>query len=277
MVRWISERLTVVSAVWLAVGLAFSAFVIWAFFELADEVLEGDSRAFDRAVLLWIQDTFPDWLDGPMRLVTALGYYYVVVPLLVMAVFVFYRRGWRLSAVLLAVSTGGSIVLTTVLKGVFQRARPELFDSGYQASFYSFPSGHATVAVGFYGMLTVILAYRLRGRARWAVAVSWVARRAPDRAFQALPRRALPDRHTRRLPLGPPVAGLRRGCLRAVALGQGLEGGRVWPRRRIVSSPDGEHPPSHRAVRNLLVFFGVMVESMGVPLPGETILIAPAS
>jgi undecaprenyl-diphosphatase len=97
-----------------------------------------------------------------------------VLPLLAVIVYVFYRRGWRLSAVLLAVSTGGSIVLTTVLKGVFQRARPELFDSGYQASFYSFPSGHATVAVGFYGMLTVILAYRLRGFARWAVAVSGV-------------------------------------------------------------------------------------------------------
>jgi undecaprenyl-diphosphatase len=169
-VRWISERLTVVAAVWLAAGLAVSTFVIWAFFGLADEVLEGDSRAFDRAVLLWIHDNFPDWWNGPMRLVTALGYYYVVIPLLAVAVFVLYRRGWRLSAVLLVVSTGGSIVLTTVLKGVFQRARPELFDSGYQASFYSFPSGHATVAVGFYGMLTVILAYRWRGAARWAVA-----------------------------------------------------------------------------------------------------------
>ena len=170
-IRWISERLTVVAAVGLVAGLAVSTFVIWAFFELADEVLEGDSRAFDRAVLLWIHDTFPDWLDGPMRLVTALGNFYVVVPLLAVAVIVFYLRGWRLTAVLLVVSTGGSIVLTTVLKGLFQRTRPELVESGYQASFYSFPSGHATVAVGLYGMLTVILAYRLRGTARWAVAV----------------------------------------------------------------------------------------------------------
>jgi undecaprenyl-diphosphatase len=142
-IRWISERLTLVAAVWLAVGLAVSTFVIWAFFELADEVLEGDSRAFDRAVLLWIHDNVPDWWNEPMRLVTALGYFYVVVPLLAVAVFVFYRRGSRLS---------------------------EVFESGYQASFFSFPSGHATVAVGFYGMLTVILAYRLQGAARWAVA-----------------------------------------------------------------------------------------------------------
>ena len=171
MVRWIADRLTVVAVVWLAAGLAFSAFVIWAFIELADEVIEGESRAFDDAVLLWIHSSFPGWLGGPMRIVTALGYYWVVLPLLAVVVAVFYRKGWRLSAVLLLVSTAGSIVLTTVLKSVFQRVRPELFDSGYHASFYSFPSGHATVAVGFYGMLTLVLAYRLQGTARWAVAI----------------------------------------------------------------------------------------------------------
>ena len=173
-VRWVSDRLTVVAAVGLAAGLAVSVFVVWAFIELADEVLEGESRSFDRAVLLWIHSRSPGWIDEPMRLVTALGYFWSVLPLLAVAVVLFYRIGWRLSAVLLVVSTGGSIVLTTVLKGVFKRARPELFDSGYQASFYSFPSGHATVAVGFYGMLTVILAYRLEGLARWAVAASGV-------------------------------------------------------------------------------------------------------
>ena len=160
-----------ISAVWLAAGLAFSAFVIWAFIELTDEVVEGESRALDTAVLLWIHSSFPGWLGEPMRIVTALGYYWVVLPLLAVVVAVFYRKGWRLSAVLLLVSTAGSIVLTTVLKSVFQRARPELFDSGYHASFFSFPSGHATVAVGFYGMLTLVLAYRLQGTARWAVAI----------------------------------------------------------------------------------------------------------
>ncbi|HEX6709061.1 MAG TPA: phosphatase PAP2 family protein [Rubrobacter sp.] len=173
-VRWIANRLTVVAAVWLAAGLAVSAFVIWAFFELIDVVVEGESRRFDRVVLLWIHSTFPGWLNEPMRFVTALGYYWFVLPLLAVVVFLFYRRGWRLSAVLLSVSTAGSVLLTTILKAVFERARPELFDSGYHASFYSFPSGHATVAVGFYGMLTLILAYRLRGIARWAVAVSGV-------------------------------------------------------------------------------------------------------
>jgi undecaprenyl-diphosphatase len=173
--RKIEDRLTLAAAVWLAAGLAFSAFVVWAFAELADEVVEGDSRRFDRAVLLWIHSSFPGWLDGPMRLVTALGYYWVVIPLLAVAVLAFYRKDWRLSAILLVVSTSGSIVLTTVLKAIFERSRPELFDSGYTASFYSFPSGHATLAVGFYGTLTLLLAYRLRGYARWLVAACGVS------------------------------------------------------------------------------------------------------
>jgi undecaprenyl-diphosphatase len=173
-IRWVADRLTVVSAAWLAAGLAFSAFVIWAFTELVDVVVEGESRAFDRAALLWIHSTFPGWLDGPMRVITALGYFWFVLALLAVVVLLFYRKGWKLSAILLLVSTAGSAVLTTVLKSVFQRARPELFDSGYHASFYSFPSGHATVAVGFYGMLTLVLAYRLRGAARWAAVVSGI-------------------------------------------------------------------------------------------------------
>jgi len=165
----LANRLSVAAAVWLAMGLGVSALVVWAFAELADEVIEGESRAFDRAVLLWIHNHLPEWLDEPMLFITALGYFWVVLPLLAGAVLVFYLKSWRLSAVLLIVSTAGGAFLTTVLKAVFRRARPELFDSGYTASFFSFPSGHATVAVGFYGALTLILAYRLRGPARWAV------------------------------------------------------------------------------------------------------------
>jgi undecaprenyl-diphosphatase len=173
--RGLADRLTLAAAIWLAVGLAISALVIWAFAELADGVAEGESRTFDRAALLWIHAHAPEWLGVPMRFVTTLGYYYVVLPLLAVAILVLYLKGWKLSAVLLSVSTTGGALLTFVLKVLFERARPELFDSGYTAFSYSFPSGHATVAVGFYGALTLILAYRLRGFMRWSVAACGVA------------------------------------------------------------------------------------------------------
>jgi undecaprenyl-diphosphatase len=167
--RLVAGRLTLAAAVWLVAGLSVSAFVVWGFAEITEEVIEGESRAFDRAVLLWIGANVPAWMDGPMRAATTLGYYMVVVPLLAASSLAFYLRGWRLSAVMLVISTAGSVFLTTVLKVVFRRARPEVIDSGYTAGFYSFPSGHATVAVGFYGALALILAYHLRGPARWAV------------------------------------------------------------------------------------------------------------
>jgi undecaprenyl-diphosphatase len=167
--RLAADRLTVAAFVWLAAGLAVSVLAVWAFAGITEEVIEGESRAFDQAVLLWIEGNVPAWLDGPMRAVTTLGYYRVVLPLLAAISLTFYLRGWRLSAIMLTVSTAGGIFLTTVLKALFRRARPEIIDSGYTAGFYSFPSGHATVAVGFYGALALILAYHLRGPMRWAV------------------------------------------------------------------------------------------------------------
>ena len=170
-----SRRLGLTLTAGLAAGLLASAAVIVAFAELADGVVEGESRRFDRSVLLWIHATFPAWLDGPMRLITALGYYWIVVPLLLVSAYAFYRKGLLLSAALLVISTAGSIALTTFLKAVFQRTRPSLFQSDYTASFYSFPSGHATVAVGFYGTLALLVALRLVGWQRWTVAAAGVA------------------------------------------------------------------------------------------------------
>lgn len=165
--RWLGLALTVQ----LVLGLLLSIGVILLFAQIAEEVAEGETRWFDTAVLLWIHGHSPAWFYGPMRLITALGYYWVVLPLMALAVYTFYHKGAQVSAAMLVISTVGSVVLTTVLKAVFQRSRPELFDSGYAASFYSFPSGHATVAVGFYGTLTLLLARRLKGFRRWAVAV----------------------------------------------------------------------------------------------------------
>ena len=80
--RALADRRTLAAVVRLVVGLAASVFVVWAFAEVTEEVIEGESRAFDRAVLLWIEGNVPAWLGGPMRAVTALGYYWIVLPLL---------------------------------------------------------------------------------------------------------------------------------------------------------------------------------------------------
>lgn len=159
-------------ALGLAAGFTLSLGLLLLLLWFAGEVAEGESQRLDTAVLLWIHSSFPAWLGLPMRLATGLGYYWVVAPLALACGYAFYRRGLASSAVLLVVSTFGSVLLTTGLKAVYARPRPELFDSGYTASFYSFPSGHATVAVGFYGALALLLAFRFRGWRRVAVLLS---------------------------------------------------------------------------------------------------------
>jgi undecaprenyl-diphosphatase len=170
--RRLSRRLGLTITVGLIAGLLLSSGVIALFTKIVEDVVEGESRRFDETVLLWINANFPDWLYEPMRVVTALGYYWVVIPLLAVAVYAFYRKRRQISAALLIVATVGSVVLSTTLKDVLQRTRPELFDSGYTASGYSFPSGHATIAVGFYGMLTLLVVWRLRGFWRWTIAAA---------------------------------------------------------------------------------------------------------
>ncbi len=167
----ISRRLGLTLPVGLVAGLLLSLGLILLFAKIVEDVVEGESHRFDETGLLLIYANSPTWLDEPMRIITTLGYYWVVLPLLAILAYAFYRRGRKVSAALLVISTVGGLVLTTTLKTVFQRSRPELFDSGYTASFYSFPSVHATLAVGFYGTLALLLAWRLTGLRRWAVAV----------------------------------------------------------------------------------------------------------
>ena len=96
-----------------------------------------------------------------MLLKTPLGYYLGILPLLVTATYAFYRKGATISSTPLPVATVESMLLTEVIKRIFQRARPELFDSGYHASGYSALSGHATLAL--------LLAWRLEGFWCWTV------------------------------------------------------------------------------------------------------------
>jgi undecaprenyl-diphosphatase len=80
-------------------------------------------------------------------------------------------KGERRLAWVFAVSVGGSMLLTQVIKALVQRARPALWSSIRPAQTFSFPSGHAmdtaaiAVALGF-------LLWQWRGRLwGWGLAV----------------------------------------------------------------------------------------------------------
>lgn len=138
---------------------------------LTDEVLEGDTLAFDKTILLLLRSggdpakpIGPPWLIEVVRDVTALGGYTVLTLLVGGAVLslLFMRR--RRTAVFIAGAVSGGAALSTLLKVIVDRPRPEL--TGVAAVFTpSFPSGHATASAVAYLTLGACLT-RTTGDAR---------------------------------------------------------------------------------------------------------------
>lgn len=175
------------------------AIAAFSFLHLAGEISEGDTLAFDRAILLalrnpanGLQPIGPDWLRTVTLDITALGG--PVVLTLVTATIAGYLLVVRKpgAAALVALSIIGGMLLSTFLKNSFDRPRPDLVPHIVVATSGSFPSGHAmlsavvyltlagllmrvqgTRAAKFYVLVTAILLTTAIGTSRVYLGVHW--------------------------------------------------------------------------------------------------------
>lgn len=127
---------------------------------------ENGPHRFDEAVMLALrrpgmpdQPVGPPWLSLALREVTALGSI-PVLGLLTLIAFGYLALDGRWRAVaLLALSLPGGLLLNTLLKGVFDRPRPDLVARLMEVQTPSFPSGHAMLsAIGFLTLGTLLAA-----------------------------------------------------------------------------------------------------------------------
>lgn len=125
----------------------------WTFTELADEVVEGETRTFDERLLLAFRTpgapgdpVGPAWVEEMARDITALGSIVVLVFAAVAAIAYLLMVGKRGAALLVMAAVGGGALISTVLKAVFDRARPDLVPHAMQVFTESFPSGHAMLS-----------------------------------------------------------------------------------------------------------------------------------
>jgi membrane-associated phospholipid phosphatase len=159
-------------------GLLLLAVAGWAFGAVTEDVLDQDDLArLDGPVLAWVAGHRAAWLTGVVRVVSGLGSNRVLVPLLALVgVAVGLRaRRWALPAVLALVQLGatGSYLL---VKQAVDRPRPPVAALVDVHNQLGFPSGHATQAAAFWGVLAW-LAVRLspRRRSRPVVVAVWTA------------------------------------------------------------------------------------------------------
>ncbi|MDQ0348178.1 undecaprenyl-diphosphatase [Ancylobacter vacuolatus] len=136
----------------LAVLLALlgAALGLLAFAFIADEVAEGETHAFDEAVLLAFRvpgdpadPLGPPWLEIIMRDVTALGGTTVLTLITLIVAGFLAMDGKRAAALFVLVATSGGGLLSYALKLGFDRPRPDLVAHLVDVSTLSFPSGHA--------------------------------------------------------------------------------------------------------------------------------------
>ncbi|HEY5830127.1 MAG TPA: phosphatase PAP2 family protein [Hyphomicrobiaceae bacterium] len=142
-----------------------AAVLLFVFAVLADEVAEGDTRAFDERVLLALRAAGdpadpigPRWFEEMMRDFTAIGGTGVLV-LMVLAVAGFLTltgKGHAALAIIVAVS--GGTLLSQTMKWAYARPRPELVPHGAEVYTASFPSGHAMMSAIVYLTLGAMLA-----------------------------------------------------------------------------------------------------------------------
>ncbi|GEO84250.1 MULTISPECIES: phosphatase PAP2 family protein [Alphaproteobacteria] len=146
------------------VGGAALAALLAGFGMIADEVSEGETMGIDQAVLLALRTPGdptdpigPAWLEEAARDITALGSFSVLTILITVIVIHLFlvkraRTGWFLIVCVL-----GGTLISTILKSLFDRPRPDL--TGVARVFTaSFPSGHATISAVVYLTLGALLA-----------------------------------------------------------------------------------------------------------------------
>jgi len=139
----------------LVLALSIVGVLAVTFVTIAEEVFEGEALAGDEAVLFRLNNISTPLLDTWVPYITDLGgpAFVIVVALLLGGLYV-KRKKWN-AVVQIGFGIGGVGLLSVILKLIFERDRPQLWQWLIHASNYSFPSGHAALSSAL--ALTVIL------------------------------------------------------------------------------------------------------------------------
>ncbi|HEU4852100.1 MAG TPA: phosphatase PAP2 family protein [Telluria sp.] len=173
--KWIAARLTPgeETGLHLTVGVLLMLMMGWAFAEIAEEVVEGEElTVLDGQVSDWFVANHSVLLTRFMFFITHWhGPPGILVMTAVLGMWMWLRRERYWLATLLLTVPGGMLI-NVLLKYLFQRPRPQFDEPLLTLATYSFPSGHASAATLFYGLLVAYLVRTTHRRRGWALAAA---------------------------------------------------------------------------------------------------------
>ena len=138
----------------IVIGLAGSILLLIVFSELTEDIFRNEFTKIDDNFELWVHSLASPALDVFFNIFTTIGGVAGISVLTALTFGLLWRRGHLHSAWLVVLASGGGIVINQILKLLFRRPRPELWAlTGHVPTSFSFPSGHSTAALCYFGVL----------------------------------------------------------------------------------------------------------------------------
>lgn len=138
----------------LTIGVLVTALFMYFFFKVLQDLIGQEMLVqADLRIINLLQILRAPWWNHTMLLVTDLGAWQLMfLAVLFVSVALILRSRWHY-VIALWVSVGVGEIFLWVVKNVVDRPRPPLTNALLPAEGFSFPSGHAFIAVSFYGLL----------------------------------------------------------------------------------------------------------------------------
>lgn len=137
-------------------GALFCVAATLLFVWLAAGIFANRFLMFDDSIILDLNRYWGPTLDDVMLFFTTMGNVITLTIIIVVAVLALLRwRRWLDAGAVVLASAGGGI-LNQVLKQFYARVRPDIVDSPFHLTSYSFPSGHSMGSITCYGILAII-------------------------------------------------------------------------------------------------------------------------
>ena len=164
---WLERRLPPGMSPRAAIVLVLSLGTAAVFAGLAAEVSQHELAGFDAWAAHGVLLLQSRAMTIAMELASVCGMGPVLATLVVAVMAWCMSRHDRLAAVVLPCTVAGAAILEAMLKHAFARPRPITLHVIELPASYSFPSGHAMLAVATYGTIAAVISRELP-RARWS-------------------------------------------------------------------------------------------------------------
>lgn len=139
--------------------------ILFLFLHFSSEVMEGETHAFDLAILLFFRQPDhpfipigPNWLTAMMKELTTLGGSTVLTLATFFSIGFLLMLRKRMDAFFVLIAVSGGTLLSTLAKHLFGRERPDVLFHLVDVANPSFPSGHAMLSAVTYLTLGTLLA-----------------------------------------------------------------------------------------------------------------------